>query len=339
MKGLIVCAGKGSRLRPFTLSRPKTMIPVANKPILFYGIEKLANEGIREIGIVIHPSQKAMIYEAAGDGEKFGVNLTYLYQTEPKGIADAVAVAEAFIQGSDFVLMLGDNLVKEPLGPLMDQLLQAEACILLAEADNPEQYGVAEIVGGEIIRLDEKPEFPKSNLVVIGVYAFKSSIFEQIRNLTISARGELEITDAIQRLIDWKGKVSYVITNQSVSDVGNTDRWLEANTWMMDEVCQGSNVISSDATLINCTLHEPVIIGPGCRMVNCTIGPYVSVMSGSSIDDCRIDHSIVLEDVTIRGLKQAVSRSIFGNKVVITGGSVAKGRFILGDLSQCSYLE
>lgn len=339
MKGLIVCAGKGSRLRPFTLYRPKTMIPVANKPILFYGIEKLANEGIREIGIVIHPSQKAMIYEAAGDGEKFGVNLTYLYQTEPKGIADAVAVAEAFIQGSDFVLMLGDNLVKEPLGPLMDQLLQAEACILLAEADNPEQYGVAEIVGGEIIRLDEKPEFPKSNLVVIGVYAFKSSIFEQIRNLTISARGELEITDAIQRLIDWKGKVSYVITNQSVSDVGNTDRWLEANTWMMDEVCQGSNMISSDAILMNCTLHEPVIIGPGCRMVNCTIGPYVSVMSGSSIDDCRIDHSIVLEDVTIRGMKQVVSRSIFGNKVVMTGGSVANGRFILGDLSQCSYLE
>lgn len=339
MKGLIVCAGKGSRLRPFTLSSPKTMIPVANKPILFYGIEKLAKEGIREIGIVIHPSQKAMIYEAAGDGEKFGVALTYLYQNEPKGIADAVAVAEAFIQESDFVLMLGDNLVKEPLGPLMDQLLLADACILLAEADHPEQYGVAEIVGGEIISLDEKPEHPKSNLVVIGVYAFKSKIFEHIRNLTTSIRGELEITDAIQRLIDRKGKVSYVITSQSVSDVGNTDRWLEANTWMMDEVCQGKNVISPDASLLNCTLHEPVIIGPGCRMVNSTIGPYVSVMAGSSIEDCRIEHSIVLEDVTLRGIKQVVSGSILGNKVSITGGTAAKGRYILGDLSQCSNLE
>lgn len=339
MKGLIVCAGIGSRLRPFTLSRPKTMIPVANKPILFYGIEKLANEGIREIGIVIHPSQEAMIYEAAGDGEKFGVTLTYLYQTQPKGIADAVAVAEAFIQGSDFVLMLGDNLVKEPLGPLMDQLELADACILLAEADNPEQYGVAEFIGGEIVSLEEKPQYPKSNLVVIGVYAFKSGIFEQIRNLTVSSRGELEITDAIQGLIDQKGKVAYVITNQSVSDVGNIERWMEANTWMMDAVCQGGNLISSEAILINCTLQEPVIIGPGCRIENCTIGPYVSVMAGTSIADCNIDHSIVLEDVTIRGAKQIVSSSILGNRVSITGGTVAKGRFILGDLSQVSYLE
>ncbi|WP_313641324.1 glucose-1-phosphate thymidylyltransferase [Paenibacillus sp.] len=342
MKGLIVCAGKGSRLRPFTLSRPKTMIPVANKAILFYEIEKLANEGIRDIGIVIHPSQEAMIYEEAGDGEKFGVTLTYLYQNEPKGIADAVAVAEGFIQGSDFILMLGDNLVKEPLGPLMDQMITAEACILLTKVANPQQFGVAEINGDEIVRLVEKPLYPKSNLVIVGVYAFKSGIFDQIRNLTASARGELEITDAIQRLIDRNSKVAFVTTNQNVSDVGNTERWLEANIWMMDDVCQGGNVISSESTLINCILHEPVIIGPGCRLENCTIGPYVSIMSGTHLDDCIIDHSILLRDITISGTgKSIISSSILGDKVCISGSGepFAKGRFILGDLSQFSWME
>lgn len=341
MKGLIVCAGKGSRLRPFTLARPKTMIPVANKPILFYGIEKLADEGIRDIGIVIHPSQEAVIYEAAGTGEKFGVTLTYIYQNEPKGIADAVAAAELFIGTSNFVLMLGDNLVKEPLGTLMEQLEMADACILLTEVDQPQHYGVAEINDYGIVRLVEKPKYPKSNLVIVGVYAFKSIIFEHIRNLTASSRGELEITDAIQRLIDLKSKVSYVTTNQNVSDVGNTERWLEANTWMIDEVCQGKKMISSDAVLINCTLYEPLIIGPGCRIENCTIGPYVSMMSGARLEECSIEHSILLRDVTILGTGQTFNSSILGDKAYIKGhiSNYAKGRFILGDHSQCSRLE
>jgi len=341
VKGLIVCAGKGSRLRPYTLTRPKTMIPVAGKPILFYAIEKLADEGIQDIGIVIHPSQEAVIYEAAGTGEKFGVTLTYLYQNEPKGIADAVATAESFIGKSDFVLMLGDNLVKEPLGPLMDQLQLAEACILLTEVADPQHYGVVEINDYRIVRLDEKPKYPKSNLVIVGVYAFKSGIFNHIRNLTVSLRGELEITDAIQRLIDQKNKVSYVITNKNVSDVGNTERWLEANTWMMDEVCQGKNLISSDAVLIKCTLHEPVIIGPDCRLENCSIGPYVSMISGAHLVECNIERSILLSDVTILGTGQAFANSILGDKACIKSqsGTFAKGRFILGDSSQCSWFE
>jgi glucose-1-phosphate thymidylyltransferase len=341
VKGLIVAAGKGSRLRPFTLARPKTMIPVAGKPILFYAIEKLADEGIREIGIVIHPSQESMIYEAAGNGERFGVSLTYLYQNEPKGIGDAVAAAEDFIGESDFVLMLGDNLVKEPLGPLLDQLGQAEACILLMEVNNPQQYGVAEINGDGIVRLEEKPQHPRSNLAVVGVYAFKANIFRHIHTLTASARGELEITDAIQGLIDGRSKVSYRITTYPCSDVGNTERWLEANIWMMDEVCQGQNDIAADAILINCVLHEPVIIGPGCKLENCIIGPYVSVISGARLEECRIERSILLRDVTIRGTGESLSRSIFGDKASVSGygEGTAGGRFILGDLSKCTWTD
>ncbi|ASA19859.1 glucose-1-phosphate thymidylyltransferase [Paenibacillus donghaensis] len=336
MKGLIVCAGKGTRLKPFTFSRPKTLLPVANKPILFYAIEKLADKGIRDIGIVIHPSQEPLICSLAGKGECFGVSLTYIYQNEPKGIADAVAAAESFIGKNDFILMLGDNLVKEPLDMLIDQLKHSTACLLLTKVNNPQQYGVAEINDNEIIRLEEKPEFPKSNLTVVGVYAFKNEIFNCIRVLTASKRGELEITDAIQRLIDQKDKVAYVITSQHCSDVGNPERWLEANKWMMDEVCNDTNIISADAILINCTINSPVIISSGCMLKNCTIGPYVSVMSGATLEECHMEHSVLLQDVTISGTRQNYVSGIFGEKTRLTTfGDSHKEPFILGDLSQC----
>ncbi|NGM83664.1 glucose-1-phosphate thymidylyltransferase [Paenibacillus sp. 7124] len=323
MKGLIVCAGKGTRLRPFTLTRPKTLLPVANKPILFYAIEKLAQEGIHDIGIVIHPSQEEMICAAAGSGERFGVSLTYLYQQEPRGIADAVAAAEDYIGQSDFILLLGDNLIKEPLKTLIDRLEDSAACILLTNVENPQQFGVAEINETRIIALEEKPKFPKSNLAVVGSYAFKAGIFDYIRALTASERGELEITDAIQSLINCGERVAYAITSQHCSDVGTPERWLAANHWMMDELYGEKNgIFSGESTLINCTVHAPVVIGFGCILKNCTIGPYVSVMSGAQLEECRIEHSILLRDVTVAGTGGTVITGILGEEASITGTSV-----------------
>ncbi|MDT3428359.1 glucose-1-phosphate thymidylyltransferase [Paenibacillus forsythiae] len=327
MKGLIVCAGKGSRLRPFTLTRPKTLLPVANKPILFYAIEKLAEEGIREIGIVIHPSQEEMIRAAAGGGEQFGVSLTYLYQREPRGIADAVAAAEEYIGQSDFILLLGDNLFKEPLRTLIDRLERSAACILLTHVKNPQHFGVAEINASQIISLEEKPKFPKSNLAVVGSYAFKAGIFDHIRALTVSGRGELEITDAIQRLIDSGERVAYAITREHCSDVGTAQRWLAANKWMMGELYGESNAISEEATLVNCRVHAPVAIGSGSVLKNCTIGPYVSVLSGAHLEECHLAHSILLRDVTISGTGKEVIAGIFGDEASITG-SDATGLFV-----------
>ncbi|AKG35974.1 sugar phosphate nucleotidyltransferase [Paenibacillus durus] len=322
MKGLIVCAGKGTRLRPFTLTRPKTLLPVANKPILFYAIEKLAAEGIHEIGIVIHPSQEKMIRGAAGSGERFGVSLTYLYQQEPRGIADAVAAAEDYIGQSDFILLLGDNLIKEPLKTLIDLLKHSAACILLNHVENPQQFGVAEINETRIISLEEKPRFPKSNLAVVGSYAFKAGIFNYFRALTVSERGELEITDAIQRLIDSGERVAYAITRERCSDVGTSERWLAANSWMMDELYGGKSEIAEESTLVNCTVQAPVAIGPGCALKNCTIGPYVSVMSGARLEECHLAHSILLRNVTISGTGEEVIAGIFGDEASITGTSV-----------------
>lgn len=322
MKGLIVCAGKGRRLRPFTLTQPKTLLPVANTPILFYAIEKLAGEGIRDIGIVIHPSQEEMIRKAAGDGERFGVSLTYLYQQEPRGIADAVAAAEDFIGSNDFILLLGDNLVKEPLRTLIDRFEQSDACILLTSVDNPEQFGVAEIKDNRIVSLEEKPLVPRSNLAVVGIYAFRASIFDHIRNLTPSGRGEYEITDAIQSLIISGQKVAFALTHQPCSDVGTSQRWLAASRWVMDELCGDANSISPEAALVGCTVLAPVVIGAGCELRNCIIGPYVAVMPGARLEDCHIEHSILLSGVVISGTGTEPMAGIFGEEASIVRSSV-----------------
>ncbi|MBY9078656.1 NTP transferase domain-containing protein [Paenibacillus sp. HN-1] len=322
MKGLIVCAGKGQRLRPFTLTQPKTLLPVANTPILFYAIEKLAGEGIQDIGIVIHPSQEMMIRKAAGDGEKFGVSLTYLYQQEPRGIADAVAAAEAFIGLDDFILLLGDNLVKEPLRTLIDRFEQSDASILLTSVDNPEQFGVAEIKDNRIVSLEEKPPVPRSNLAVVGIYAFSAGIFDHIRNLKPSGRGEYEITDAIQSLILSGRQVAFALTHQPCSDVGTSQRWLAASRWMMDELCGDANSISSGASLVGCTVRAPVVIGSGSTLRNCIIGPYVAVMPGARLEDCHIEHSILLSDVVISGTGAEPMTGIFGENASIIRSSV-----------------
>ncbi|WP_219838363.1 sugar phosphate nucleotidyltransferase [Paenibacillus sp. R14(2021)] len=320
MKGLILCAGKGSRLYPFTRNRPKTLIPVANTPLLQLSIVKLLEQGIREVGIVIHPSQESDIRSHFGEGEALGVAITYIYQHEPKGIADAVKQAQAFIAEEAFLLLLGDNLISAPLTALKRdiELGGVQASLLLAEVAAPKDYGIAEIRESRIVGLEEKPAIPKSKLAVLGAYAFTPEIFHAVHRIRPSKRGEYEITDAIQCLIDHGHVVTYHVTDQLNLDVGTMDRWLQANERLLGEEAQG-NRIHESVVLENCTITQPVAIDKNSVLKNCHIGPYVSIGAEAKLMNCRIADSIVLNGVHLENLPSPLRNVIIGSHSIIAG--------------------
>ncbi|MBO7744839.1 NTP transferase domain-containing protein [Paenibacillus sp. MWE-103] len=326
MKGLILCAGKGSRLYPFTYSRPKTLIPVANTPLLQLAIVKLTEIGIGEIGIVVHPSQEAGIREQLGEGEALGAAITYIYQREAKGIAHALKQAEAYIGGQPFMLLLGDNLISASLAALKDDIESgaAQASLLLAEVEVPQDYGIADIRDRRIVGLEEKPQEPKSNLAVLGAYAFTKEIFVAAGDIRPSKRGEYEITDAIQRLIDWGYAVTYRVTDQLNIDVGTTDRWLRANRKLLAAEASASRIHGS-ARLEGCTIVEPVAIGKDCVLKDCRIGPYVSIGAGSTLDNCSIENSIILNGVHAKDVPFPMKNVIVGDRAVLAGVPGHKG--------------
>lgn len=335
MKGLILCAGKGTRLQPFSYSQPKTLLPVANKPVLQYCLENLLKNGIREIGIVIHPTQES-IPKFIGNGERFGVKVEYIHQVEQKGISHAVKQAENFINGEPFILLLGDNLIAEDLGTLIQSFQRDKnnGAILLSPVPNPQEFGIAEIRGTDIIGLEEKPKKPKSNLAVIGAYLFDSLIFTAVNSIRPSARGEFEITDAIQWMIDQGHSITYTITRKLYSDVGTVERWLEANQWMMEKKLDDQIVLGKHTVIENCTLVGPVIVGENCVLRNCVVGPFVSIQDQAIVENCLIDRSILLEKAVIRDLQYPVSKSVFGREAQLIGaGDDAKmyHHFYLGD--------
>lgn len=320
MKGLILCAGKGTRLHPITLKHPKTLIPVANTPLLQTCIEKLVEQGIVEIGIVIHPSQEFKIREQFGNGESRGVSITYIYQTEAKGISDAVKQAQSYIGDDAFLLLLGDNLISEPLTELKIDVEERgnHGSLLLAEVENPQDYGIAEVLDGYIVRLEEKPQNPKSNLAVLGAYAFTRSIFLAVKDIKPSARGEYEITDAIQWLVDHNFPVTYHTTEKLNMDVGTVDRWLEANRRTLDER-HSDGTIHETAILENCTIIKPVSIDQGCVLKDSVIGPYVSIGAGSHIEGCRIENSIILNGVHLKHISNTLKDTVIGFRSVMAG--------------------
>ncbi|WP_134699033.1 glucose-1-phosphate thymidylyltransferase [Ammoniphilus sp. YIM 78166] len=336
MKGLILCAGKGTRLQPFSYSQPKTLLPVANKPVLAYCLENLVKNGIRDVGIVIHPSQVG-IPKLVGNGEAYGLRVEYIYQIEQKGISHAVRQAEAFINEEPFVLLLGDNLIAEDLSTLIESFgrNRNNGAILLSPVPNPQDFGIAEIKGTEIVGLEEKPTKPKSNLAVIGAYLFDSLIFKAVNSIKPSARGEYEITDAIQWLINQGHSITYTITRKLYSDVGTVDRWLEANEWMMEKELGSNQIVLGKNTLVeNCTLIGPVIVGENCVLKNATIGPYVAVQNNSRLENCRIDHSILLEKAVVSHLNYSLTKSVFGREAQLIGSESDNKKyshFCLGD--------
>ena len=260
MKALVLAGGRGTRLRPITHTSAKQLVPVANKPVLFYGIESLAEAGIRDIGIIIAPATGAEIREAAGDGERFGVSITYIEQDAPRGLAHAVITAEDFLGDSPFVMYLGDNLLRDGIVELVTQFRsqQPDALILLTQVPDPENYGVAELDGDRVARLVEKPKDPSSDLALVGVYMFTPSILEAARAIQPSWRGELEITDAIQHLIDAGMTVDPHIVRGWWKDTGQVQDMLDANRLILDDLDERIEGELIDSRVVSSSTPVPI---------------------------------------------------------------------------------
>ncbi len=331
MKGLILSGGAGTRLRPITHTSAKQLVPVANKPILFYGIEAIRDAGISDIGIIVGDTEDE-IRDAVGDGSTWGVNITYIRQDQPLGLAHAVLTAEEYLGDSPFVMYLGDNLIKEGISSLVDQFraTEADAMILLAHVLQPERFGVAELDGERIVRLIEKPSEPPSDLALVGVYMFKSCIFEAARSIQPSWRDELEITDAIQYMIDHDCQVEPHLIDGWWKDTGHLEDLLEANRIILEGLepscggiidkessVSGRVVIEEGAEIINSTVRGPAIIGERTKLVNSFVGPFTSVYYDVLIQNSEIEHSIVMEKCVIRGLRGRIEDSLLGKNVEI----------------------
>src|ERR671925_679106 len=348
MKGLILSGGKGTRLRPLTHTSAKQLVPVANKPVLFYGIEAMAEAGIEEVGIIIAPETGGEIREAAGDGCRFGVRIEYIEQDAPLGLAHAVLTAEEFLGDSPFVMYLGDNLLRNGIVALVDEFRneQPDALILLTPVPDPENYGVAELDGDDrIARLVEKPKEPKTDLALVGVYMFTPAIFDAARSIEPSWRDELEITDAIQTLVDRGLRVDPHIVHGWWKDTGQVQDMLEANRLILDDLAErvdgelvdsrveGRVVIEKGARLERSTVRGPAIVGAASRITDAYIGPYTAIGEEVEITSAELEHSIVLSGSSIRDLEYRIEASLIGKNVRIgRGPPLPKAyRFVVGD--------
>lgn len=348
LKGLILSGGTGSRLRPITHTSAKQLVPVANKPVLFYGIESLRDAGITEIGIVVGDTA-AEIEDAVGNGERWGVKITYIPQEAPLGLAHAVLTAEEFLGDSSFVMYLGDNLLRDGISDLVDSFVKntPDALILLQEVPNPEAYGVAEVEDGQVVRLVEKPEQPQSNLALVGIYMFTPAIHKCTKAIKPSPRGELEITDAIQCLIDQGKRVEPHVVQGWWKDTGKLEDMLEANRLILDALdgdirgevinskIHGRVIIEEGAKINNCTIRGPVIIGERTVVHDCYIGPYTSIYSDAEIRNSEIEHSIILEQSKVLDLRGRMEGSLIGKNVeIVRLDTKPKAyRFMVGDNS------
>ena len=350
LKGLILSGGKGTRLRPLTYTRAKQLMPVANKPILFFGVEALAEAGIRDIGVIVGET-KAEVMEALGDGSKWDVRITYIDQPDPLGLAHAVFTAKNFLKDSPFVMYLGDNLLKNGIVSLIDRFRTTtpNSQILLAAVSNPENFGVAELEGDRVIRLEEKPKKPRSNMALVGVYMFDHHIFEAEAVLKPSWRGELEITDAIQYLIDRGYRVESHVVDGWWKDTGKLEDMLEANRLVLENLprriegevdaqsrIDGRVAIGKGTKIISSTIRGPVIIGENAVIENAFIGPFTSIQDQCEIRHSEIQHSIMLRGSRIDNLKRRVEDSLIGVNVEICRSEKPPEayRFLVGDNSR-----
>src|SRR4051794_19787092 len=353
LKGLILSGGAGTRLRPITHTSAKQLVPVANKPVLFYGIEALVEAGIKEIGLIIAPETGEEIKQAAGDGSAFGASITYIEQSAPLGLAHALLTAEDYLGQSPFVMYLGDNLLREGIVDLVDAFRRDEpdALILLTSVDDPSSYGVAELNGDRVVRLVEKPENPPSDLALVGVYMFGPSIFEAAHSIQPSARGELEITDAIDALIESGRHVEPHIVRGWWKDTGRLEDMLEANRLVLEDIEQrmegeldsesrveGRVAIEKGAKLERTVVRGPAMIGAGSRISDSYIGPYTAIDRDVVITGSEVEHSIVLEGSSIRDLHARMEASLLGKNVRLSRseGMPKTLRFLVGDNADIS---
>ncbi|MDP8223455.1 MAG: glucose-1-phosphate thymidylyltransferase [Candidatus Lernaella stagnicola] len=349
LKGLILAGGKGTRLRPITHTSAKQLVPVANEPVLFYGIRAIREAGIEEIGIVVGDTA-AEIKEAVGDGSAFGVKVEYIHQSAPLGLAHAVLESRDYLGDTAFVMYLGDNLILRGIHELVNEFRSgdADAQIMLAAVPNPSSFGVAYLdETGRVTKLEEKPPEPMSNLALVGVYMFDQPIWEAVRSIKPSQRGELEITDAIQWLVDAGKKVQSHMVTGWWKDTGKLEDMLEANRMVLDTFetkiegeVQGSNVefkvvIQPGARIIDSTVRGPAIIGANTVIENSYVGPFTSIYHDCHIRNCEIEHSIVLESSRLHDLRDRICDSLIGRDVTVAPSELKPRaiRLMLGDSS------
>jgi glucose-1-phosphate thymidylyltransferase len=352
MRALVLSGGQGNRLRPITYTGAKQLVPVANRPILFYVLDNVAQAGISEVGMIVSPETGRGIREAVGNGDPWSVKVHYIVQDRPGGLAHAVKTARPFLADSDFVMYLGDNLI----GSRIDGFIQtfsktsSDAVILLKAVQEASHFGVAEVgPDGHVIRLIEKPKEPPSNLALVGVYVFSPKIHTAIDAIRPSPRGELEITDAIQRLIDWNFPVQSHVIDAWWLDTGKKDDLLAANTVVLDEwiardiqgeVDETSQVIGRvkverGAKLIRCKVRGPAVIGEGAVIRDSFVGPYSSIGNKTEISQSVVEHCVVMENCRISNIDR-LEDSVLGKGVEVktNSGSHRALRLLLGDDSK-----
>jgi glucose-1-phosphate thymidylyltransferase len=350
MKALVLAGGGGTRLRPITHTTAKQLLPVANKPILFYGLEQICAAGITDVGIVVGTSGDE-IRAAVGDGSAFDLSVTYIVQEQPLGLAHAVLTAAEFLGDDDFVMFLGDNLIEGGIREMVARFEagDAEAQLLLKPVADPSGFGVAELgPDGAIVRLVEKPVVPPSDLALVGVYLFRSSIVRAAGSIAPSARGELEITDAIQWLLDRGDHVAGSVIDGWWLDTGKKDELLEANRIVLGTIegridgtvdgastLSGSVVVEEGAQIIRSTVRGPAIIGRGAVVEDSYIGPYTSISEGCRLTNTEVEHSVILARCVVRDVRR-IDHSLLGRDVVVEAadGKPAAMRLMVGDHSR-----
>ena len=331
-KALLTTGGRGTRLRPLTHTKNKHLIPIANKPIIHYALEYLAEAEITEVGIVTR-GEGIEMKDALGTGEEWGLNLTYIPQESPKGLAHVVKISESFIGDSPFVFYLGDNIVVGGIKRFLDEFTESESnChLVLSEVKDPQRFGVPEIEKDRIIGVEEKPAKPKSNFAVTGIYFYDSNIFQAVNSIKPSKRGELEISDAHQFLLDKGLKITFSEITGWWKDTGKPEDLLEANRLVLDKMSEGNiigdvdsasevvgNVVIGKGSVIkNSRIRGPAVIGEGCNIENSFVGPYTSIHDGTKIYDSAVEFSIILRNCVIKGMEQRMDGSIIGDEVEI----------------------
>ncbi|KPK00945.1 MAG: glucose-1-phosphate thymidylyltransferase [Nitrospira bacterium SG8_35_4] len=349
MKAIILSGGKGTRLRPLTYSGAKQLVPIANKPILFYCIDNIVQAGITEIGIIIAPETGQEIRDSVGNGERWGIDIQYITQDVPGGLAHAIKTARDFLADSSFVMYLGDNLIGSGINQFVEEFQRnkPEALILLKEVDNPKQFGVADVSGdGKIIRLIEKPEVPPSNLALVGIYIFSPKIHDAIEKIKPSKRGELEITDAIQELIDMKCNVESFVLDQWWLDTGKKDDMLTANATVLDDWLReridgdvdekstllGRVSIGKGSVVKESKVRGPVVIGENAIIENSFIGPYTSIGNNVSVIKSSVEHSVIMDDSELRDIERLEESLVGRNVRIFRNRKIHKAlRLMIGD--------
>jgi glucose-1-phosphate thymidylyltransferase len=350
MKGLVLAGGAGTRLRPLTYSGAKQLVPVANRPILFYVIDNLVDAGIRDIGMVISPETGGEVRAAVGDGSAWGARVTYVLQDRPAGLAHAVKTARGYLGESDFCMFLGDNLIGTKIRAPVEAFAASpdiSASVMLKEVANPSQFGVAEVdAGGHVVRLVEKPKEPKSNLALVGIYLFRADIFAAIDRIRPSARGELEITDAISSLLEMGRVVRFDRVRSWWLDTGKKDDLLLANDtvlddWLVHELSgsvdkqsrlSGRVRAAEGSRIVRSTIRGPVIVGARTLIADAHIGPFTSIGDDVVIERASVDHSIVLSGSHVRDIGR-LEDSVIGRRVLVQPGATREGalNLLVGD--------